>query len=486
MDYEAGGRTPIGVVQPPGGASPRDYPFVLPSDDIRYLFADLYVNCNSGFHLPLRVDWLYGFGDQVVVAPPGYPAPVNAKDIIIKDANGLTVFDSTADDVDFVETAWSSRLTVLEWSNPQNVCRAVIHTKWSNPDENHDYDTYIVPDNGVLDERAVEFVPWRVTSIGSDSVAFSGDINFEPGINLVGELTTKKEGLRNISRIKLSVDRTKDGKDNCGADAVYSFVRTINGVYPKADGQFRLDCNDCLRSQINADSSVSPAVLSGSPGLTIHDNCTVCCSCDDYFNTLRAVHNVWKQNKESAEMLVAARDQYETIIACWEAAQECRTSSPLRIAKVPRSGCKVSLGGILCNVTKCPLTDVVLRFTFQLYDGATLVPSPSAGFTSVYRQSSTNIDPHTVPLGGSWPVVYATVDRIEPGQNGLIRFVLALSPCLSTYTLKITVTAHVTGHGDCVLPTASIPGDITALWTAASLTNDPVANYLKSEAIALE
>lgn len=485
MDYEAGGRTPIGVVQPPGGSTPRNYPFVQPSDDIRFLFADLYLNCGAGFRLPLRVDWLYGFGDQAVAAPPGYPSPVHSKDIIIKDSDGVTVFDSADADVDFQESVWSSRLTVLEWTDGRNVCRAVIHTKWSNPAENHDYDDYIVPTNGVLDERAVDFRPWRITSLGAESVTFTGAVGLEAGINLVSEVTTRKNGFKNSSRVKFNVDKTKDGKSGCDNNNTVVAVRTINGVAPKPDGQFRLDNTDCLRCQLNADSSVNPAVLSGSPGVTLHDNCSVCCSCDDYFNTLRAVHNVWEQNKESAEMLVAARDQYDTIIACWAAAQSCRTASPLRVAKVPQSGCRASLGGVLCNVTNCTWTDVILRFTFQLYDGSTLVPSPSAGFSQIYRQSSANIDPHVIPLGGTWPVVYAAIDRIDPGQNGVIRFVLSVAPCLTTYTVKVTVTAHVTGHGECVLPTATIPGDITAIWTAASLTNDPAANYLKAEAIAL-
>jgi hypothetical protein len=62
------GRQGIGVIQPQSGL---DYPLVSPSEDIRYLLADMYFEYDDeGLYntastpaaLPLRVKWLYGVG----------------------------------------------------------------------------------------------------------------------------------------------------------------------------------------------------------------------------------------------------------------------------------------------------------------------------------------------------------------------------------------------------------------------------------------
>src|ERR1051326_8371380 len=90
-------RVPFGVSQPPGhGAS---YPFMSPSTEIQRLLGDFYlVYEDAGYVMPFSVAWLYGFGDQVVAAPSGFPAPTHARDLVITDAEGTVVFDSTTAD----------------------------------------------------------------------------------------------------------------------------------------------------------------------------------------------------------------------------------------------------------------------------------------------------------------------------------------------------------------------------------------------------
>ena len=92
-------RQPIGVNQPPSGGT--NYPFVRPSEDIQYLLGDVYLSYPDDsytYEYPLRIEWLYGFGTAPVTPPAGYPTPTHTHDVIIKDANDVTVFDSTLAD----------------------------------------------------------------------------------------------------------------------------------------------------------------------------------------------------------------------------------------------------------------------------------------------------------------------------------------------------------------------------------------------------
>src|SRR5688572_8566747 len=52
FEYHPRGRKGIGVDQPQGGTN---YPLVAPSDDIRYLLADLHVTHEADAVLPLRI-----------------------------------------------------------------------------------------------------------------------------------------------------------------------------------------------------------------------------------------------------------------------------------------------------------------------------------------------------------------------------------------------------------------------------------------------
>ena len=95
------GRRGIGVNQPQSGL---DYPLVNPSEDARYLLADVYLAYDdpgaynstiTPSQHPLRIKWLYGVGCSASSAPAWAPAPTHAADIVIVDAQDNVVFDST-------------------------------------------------------------------------------------------------------------------------------------------------------------------------------------------------------------------------------------------------------------------------------------------------------------------------------------------------------------------------------------------------------
>jgi hypothetical protein len=124
----------IGVAQPQSGL---DYPFVSPGLnanptyllDVRELFADFYLSYDDrGYYWaepgnvnPLRVYWLYGFGNgpafsigQNPVSGVPIPAQTHAKDLIVVDSQNRVVFDSTQAD-DYDEFVWGEHYKIIEW-----------------------------------------------------------------------------------------------------------------------------------------------------------------------------------------------------------------------------------------------------------------------------------------------------------------------------------------------------------------------------------
>ena len=157
-------RHSIGVNQPPNGGN--DYPFVRPSPDIYFLLGDFYLSYaddTCSYAYPFRIEWMYGFGTRQYsesgseVDPlPGYPTPTHEYDILVKDANDVTVFDSTVvgtgDDADNVSpfkwSEWYSRYVVIEWTDKSKdiVCRCTKFIGWDSYSTDYqEYDEYIVP-----------------------------------------------------------------------------------------------------------------------------------------------------------------------------------------------------------------------------------------------------------------------------------------------------------------------------------------------------
>ena len=157
-------RHSIGVNQPPNGGN--DYPFVRPSPDVYFLLGDFYLSYaddTCSYAYPFRIEWMYGFGTRQYsesgseVDPlPGYPTPTHEYDILVKDANNVTVFDSTVvgtgDDADNVSpfkwSEWYSRYVVIEWTDKSKdiVCRCTKFIGWDSYSTDYqEYDEYIVP-----------------------------------------------------------------------------------------------------------------------------------------------------------------------------------------------------------------------------------------------------------------------------------------------------------------------------------------------------
>lgn len=234
----------IGIAQPQSGL---DYPFVSPglnADpryllDVRELFADFYLSYDDrGYYWnaatvknPLRVYWLYGFGNgpafsigQNPLPELGVPTNAHAKDIVIVDSENKVVFDSTQTDT-YDEFVWGEKnnehYKIIEWrqnekptaiANQQRaICRVVqflrLHTNTTIPERPVSF----CPRNAVLDERTIEKIPKRVLAMRvqtGDCVSpwFHEKVTFVNGHNTeltIGETATILQDIPTIGPASL-------------------------------------------------------------------------------------------------------------------------------------------------------------------------------------------------------------------------------------------------------------------------------------------
>jgi hypothetical protein len=500
------GRQPIGVNQPPYGGT--DYPFVNPSSDVQYLLGDLYLSYeddNCEFTYPFKISRLYGFDDA------GTPGPANDHDIIIKDADGVTVFDSTAATAEYAERSWASRLLIIEWviratydsggnrspSTGSAICRVTKHTEWSPEDSASTYSADFAPANGDLDARAYNKLPLRVRSILVGTTRIEGDnLQLESGNNVAiavepdaleltfdeiggGTIGSRIDGGRFVNPVVIQAE-PGDGLGRAtaceGADPI---VRLINGIGPDPCGNVSVDLGGCYRASppvfrgpgslysVSMEATeaeyYSPSAFSwaGDPSATqinskaslqLTNRCGPCCDCDYFVRTYKGLDRQWDRWAAISDQTEDARDLYKLNIARWLAQKECRESRPLRLVTVPEPQCKLAVGASFCNVTTCCLIPFQLRVTFEVFDPD---GSPSTIDFSTVVCNQTTIEGSQFTEGrekyevaGSWPVYDIYYDYADARSTSLVSFRVCIPNC-TNHTVKITLTAHASNPADC-------------------------------------
>jgi hypothetical protein len=488
------GRQPIGVNQPPYDSA--NYPFVAPSTDIARLLADFYLTYldpTASFTLPLQVAWLYGFGDTVVSPPGGFPTPAHDYDLVVTDALGATVFDSTTAS-GYETTDWGDRLRIIQWRGADAICRVVLHTEWSPDMTPQAYDEYITPESGELDARTYERWPEYLQALRVNEELFDGVVRLVAGYNttLEVERVVDAEGSATVWRVTMATaPGAGTGKYPGCPEEVEPVVRRINGIGPDASGNLRLDANDCLRWQRQARvwtdggqryAAYQATDLSDAEAaavLRLYDDCTPCCPCGAFVNTYRGLSNVWDRWADVAATLETTRDDYAAGREQWLDAVACAAASSTRLVAVSNGACRVFLGGSFCNTTECCLSDVELRLTLQLYDAdGNLAADPSGvEYTAAYLYTLQTGDQPIVPevtdSGTGWPVYSFFVDGVPAGDSVTIKIILDV-PCNAGQAVTATLTVHTPDIDGCDLTEIEMGDDLTTIWSDLGLTTDPV------------
>lgn len=491
----------IGVVQPQSGL---DYPFVSPGLnanptyllDVRELFADFYLSYDDrGYYWsepantnPLRVYWLYGFGEgsafslgQNPVPEVPIPTPTHAKDLIVIDSQNRVVFDSTQADEYDDTTIWGDHYRIIEWrrnEKPTNyqrqqrtICRVVqflhLHTNTEIPERPISF----CPRNAVLDERTIEKIPKRVLAMRvqtgdcvsewfHDKVTFVNGHNTEltigEGATILANVPSLTTSLRKNTNIGFRVAAgagkgqygicasgvceedpptgvCEPGQDisvNICDEAEGESIKTLNGVPPDKNGNISINASDCLFVR-------KPATyINNTPRNTYTVN----------GQEVRPVMQVGgdcgpccacEDYVETAKYLTKVAQQYGVIGERVQGLQDLHKKNIERWNE--QRDCRLSKPLRLLLVTQpCPCIDVVAMYCNQCDDCAENVRL-TISFSSSPSGGSGTIDPrytelvgagYSVPavVNGGWPIFSADFPTVKSGASVYVKFRLCFCP----------------------------------------------------------
>lgn len=508
FDYDPRGREGIGVVQPHAGT---DYPLLDPSADVRDLLADFYLSYGDpgdyggiGFVAPFRIQWLSGFGTGPADSTPGAPTPVNAVDLLVVDAVGTVVFDSTLviADLDhpnsaFASRGWGPRLQIYEWSSELMVCRVVVHTKWS-PDEDpvpREYPSQFLPAAALLDPRSCHRLPKRVLSIGAVlSQLKRCGVEFVAGYNI--KLTNARTQTKTLrAGAAITFDATPGGGLGIypGCEPQPLYIRRINGIEPSPTGDFLLAAADCYYvrqpmhwltggESLSADAEVWPEVLlfpgnqldaelpdplagqvktaAGWPPadnpayahLKVGNDCRPCCDCDDYVAVAEYLNRVRDRYAVVGQSTAAVNQKYLENRDRWLAIRECVYRRPLRLQLQPQICPYLDVLAQYVNNTDQCQQALALTVTLATAppDGlGTQVPGYGIIYGVAVLPGSFAPGTQRYTLDGEWPTFTAHWDGVQPGATVYVKFRLSFADCgvagdtpenLAAYIVQATLT----------------------------------------------
>ena len=519
------GRQPVGPNQPPGGGS--NYPFVRPSSDIKYLLADLFVSfddIDDQVKYPLHVTWLYGFGSDAAGPLPGYPTPAHARDILIADDNGLTIFDSTQATA-FTESMWDDRLRISEWVGDTGVCRTVMHTQWTQADLNDNltqtYDNHIAVINGELNADAWYAMPKRVlslqvglTNITNKRVVLSGGYNVEFehltgdslidfGLGSINQTQSVIPGERKANRITLTAEPGSGLGVFPGCIDSEQMLRTINRIKGSEHQDFTYDSEGCIRTKRPVGlSSLEPREFKyGSFELTptasasaiqTSNDCVNCCDCEYFAQTYQGIKRQWFLHQEIAGIAESTRDLYAENRDRWLVQKSIREKDALRVRVSADGDCKISWGFAHCNPSRCCINGIGIRLTWLYYINGVLVPPT----TSMFDCNKTEIDgsaqcdgPEEILLDSSdqGRSSYFFLDFADPQTITTVQGRHCFPGCddLGEDSLRVQLAVHLYWQGEgidpktgepCEYPTindADIPIDVRTTWDEIGIPIPP-------------
>jgi hypothetical protein len=454
----------IGVVQPQSGL---DYPFVSPSEDIRYLIADFslttddpgYYAATAPYKPPFRIKYLYGLGSEPNAIPAGFSAPPeHAVGLIVVDSEEKTVFDTTQPNVTYDTTPWSEFFDIHHWRKGSSICSLLAYkSDVKVNDEERSYDMYILPQNGTLDARAVYVLPKRLLSVRTknrDEIAgqrLSGKLTFKNGYNteLVAEETTVTDFVANTDILLSAAAGSGLGKVPCvdlDIAPTYRPIQKINGV-GTTTGDFLLSAAGCLYARravsgpplTDADIEANIDVRATPENeLAIGADCAPCCKCPEYVDLAVTINKYQSQYANIGNKTNNIKQIHEQNIQKWIDERSCGLLRPLRLLLVAQSCPYMDIVLMVCN----PCSDCLFTKELRLE----LQPSVAAaaevvrGYTAMFAEGI-NGRPWVISkaVTSGKTVLTMAFPVVKQGDSAYIRFRVKFSE-KSEYAITGTLT----------------------------------------------
>ena len=473
-------REPIAVDQPSGGG--MLYPFTA-TTPFTGLVADMaigYSDNTCNFAQPFRLHWLYGGGDEEAPSVP--IVPVNPVDAVIRDRNGNVVIDTrTAEH--YRADDWAARITVHTWHSTAEgwILRISLHMGTPPDYPPISFLNYIESSSAWLDERVCERRIPHLQSLAMEAAPgtkATGEIELRNGFNTFWETSVEAsvDGGRRQTVFTLHAS-PGDGNGKFGppCDDQEFLLRTINGVAPDAAGNFILDNDRCLRSEIPVHAELVDGLAMLDHTIQLFDDCDQCCTCDDYVRTYEGIRRLRDRYANLVSRTIAARDLFIANLDRYNSQAACRAQDRLRISVQPLCPDEINIAIGFCNTTDECLSGLVVPINFAYLDQAgdnepgSEPPTPLTATTvygaggdptivceSVFREGQANDNPTygaVVPsrqlyrLGGAYPYFYAIWERVNPGALAVISFRLLFAGSIQTDRVEMVVDAYGVGDG---------------------------------------
>lgn len=438
----------VGVVQPESGL---DFPFVNPSDDIKYLIADFYVSVddpgNYGtrpkFQPPFLLKCLYGIGTAENTPPHNAYPPVHAVDIVVCDSNNVAVFDTTRNSAVLTVTPWGDDYVLYKWvrgggQDGLNVCSMLLYASTAVVDgqPRPAYEKYLTPQNAVLDARAVYIMPKRLLSIrvGEGGTRIKGKINFQNGYNTeiaTGDATAT-DFVTNTAVVFSAAAGGGLGKypscfdDSAPEHAVTAVpITKINGV-SAATGDFLLAAADCLyarRPTVKQGENVFPAPVVLDGHMSLGADCAPCCQCQDYVDLANKINQYGSQYANIGLRVDDVKNIHEQNISKWLTQRDCGIHRPLRLLLVAQRCPYLDVVAMVCN----PCTDCLysknLRLELEPAIGTEAHGEIVKGYTALFT-ADVNGRPISIERTTSGRKTVFTIPfrTIKASDSGYVRF----------------------------------------------------------------
>ncbi len=462
----AGGRSGLGVNQPESGLN---YPFLLPSQDVQLLLADAFLAYEDpatddataiSFVRPFRLAWIGGLGCVPWTRPEWAPEPVHAVDLVIADANGFVVFDSTTAVYNattepyglYQDKAWGDDYHIYEWRTATTCCRIVSYTTWSMLQSPRFFPDNLTPVDGRLDDRVLYRMPRRVRSLKTVVDRFQRTrVDLVAGYNLTLTAETPRTvGLRHVQGVTLDVEPGTGQGLFPGCEETEVVVRKINGVGPETPGDFHLAASDCywIRQPTAIVSHVprltTPLIAlhpESAAQLQVGNDCGPCCPCESFVDTAQYLNRLRDAYMALALEARTTRDLYNQNRDRWTAARDCIQKRPLRLTMQPQICPQMDVVAQFCNQTQRCLENVELVMRFHSLPATApdiSWPAEYTGFPQALPPASETPPDVSVACGhtflsnqgkmsryelqGEWSEYRALVDAVGAGSSVTVKF----------------------------------------------------------------
>lgn len=422
-----------------------DYPFLLPTV-YQCLITDLYLSyeTNVSYELEFRLAWLYGFG-VTASAAIGVPTPVHTREVIITDALGEIVFDSTTA-TDFIETTFGI-YTISTWKTES----AIFKLCWLDPSSDPGWFTNMYPDQ-IIDARTYNKVPKRVRSIRVGSTIMNGKIKIQNGYNTDLSYTppTVQRGVRDRHQVILRAS-AGDGLGRVpGCEDPIVNIFTINGSNADNAGNFVLDGDNCFKIQIPVERNGNEATYGNEDvseeeakhTLQISSDCTACCPCDYFVRTYKGVSRMWDKWQLVTSQLESVRDTYTENRDRWNDQRDCRINNSAKLNVISPGACTLDVSATYCNLTENCLQPVEMRIKLTAYNGAVEYTPTLIGCITAFISGSNTQGEESYNLAGSWPQYYAVFPYVNPQDVISLKARFCLDTCTEDISIKVELTVH--------------------------------------------